>query len=109
VNSYIERKTPEDFFGSITSGRERFEREFARMSEFAYRALVIEADWSEIVNPSTRVNPASVVATLIAWSQRYGVHLFLCPGRRFAEQLTYRLLERFRRDQLEGKRTAVVA
>lgn len=105
----IERKAPGDFFASISHGRARFEREVIRMAEFQYRALVVECDWTGILNPTTNVSPAAAVATIVAWSQRYGVHSFLCPGRPFAEQLTFRLLERFRRDQLEGTRTEAAA
>jgi len=47
----------------------------------------------------SRLNPKTVVASIAAWSQRFRVHFFTCPDREFAERFTYRLLERFRRDQ----------
>lgn len=101
----IERKTLTDLYTTLGQHRDRFQREFERMSRFGYAALVIEADWTSIARPNdaldwpTELNPKSVIATLLAWSQRYGVHLFPCPNRNFAEQLTFRLLERWVRDQ----------
>jgi ERCC4-type nuclease len=100
----IERKSLADLYGSVGVDRDRFEREFKRLSEYGYAALVIEATWEQIADPNkylkhlTLMQPKAVVATLVAWSQRYGVHVFTCPGRVFAEKLTYRLLERWARD-----------
>lgn len=100
----IERKSLADLYSTLGHGRERFEREFQRMSEYGYAAVVVEATWEQIADPNkhlkhpTLLVPKTVVATLIAWSQRYGVHVFTCPGRVFAEKLTYRLLERWARD-----------
>ncbi len=108
-HAVVERKSLSDLYGTLGQHRVRFEREFQRLSHFGYAALVIEADWATIANPNavldhpTELNPKSVIATLLAWSQRYGVHLFPCPNRNFAEQLTYRLLERWVRDHLPGE------
>lgn len=100
----VERKSLADLYGTMSRGRERFERECERLAEFGHAALVIEATWAEILNPNaflphaTQMNPKSVAAGLIAYSQRYGVHIWDCPGRRFAEQVTHRILERWARD-----------
>ena len=100
----VERKSLSDLYGSLGHGRERFEREFQRMADYGYAAVVIESDWLQIMRPNdylrhpTLVRPKSVVQTLLAWSQRYEVHVYPCPGRRFAEQLTHRMLERWARD-----------
>lgn len=102
----IERKSLADLYSTLGRGRDRFEREFQRMAEYGYAALVIEATWEQIAEPNkhlkhpTLLAPKTVVATLVAWSQRYGVHVFPCPGRLFAEKLSYRLLERWARDHL---------
>lgn len=100
----VERKTLYDLYSTLGGHRDRFQREFERMAEFGYAALVIEADLAQVARPQfwlthrSLLNPKSVVATLIAWSQRYDVHVFYAPGRRVAEQLTYRILERWARD-----------
>lgn len=101
----IERKSKADLYGSIGMGRDRFEREMARMSSFEFAAVVIEAEWGDIIkNPPTRsgLKPVSVLATVIAWMQRYNVHWITCPNRTFAEKTTYRLLDRWYRDEETG-------
>lgn len=88
----IERKSLSDWFGSITAGRERFEREMERLSQMDYAAVVIEAGWEEMTSSRT-VPAASVAGTIAAWSIRYGVHFWPCLHRRHAELWTFRLLE----------------
>lgn len=101
----IERKSLADLYGSFTAGRIRFEAEFKRLAEYGYAAVVVEADFRQIVQPNehlkhqTAACPKSIVASMLAWSQRYGVHWWLCPTRQFAESLTYRALERWARDR----------
>ena len=103
----IERKTLADLYGSVGQARDRFEREFQRLAQFGFAALVIEADFTQILCPNfhlkhpTAMRPRAVLATLFAWCQRYRVHLFPCPDRAFAELLTFRLLERWFRDHVE--------
>lgn len=94
----VERKSLTDLFSSFGQGRDRFEREVQRMSEFRYAAIVCEADWMTIIKnppPHTRLSPKSILASVVAWQQRYGVHFWACPGRQFAERLTYRILNRY--------------
>lgn len=100
----VERKSLQDLYTTLGQDRARFEREFKRMAEYGYAALVVEATWEQIAEPNkylkhqTLLHPKAVVATLLAWSQRYRVHVVTCPGRVFAEKITYRLLERWARD-----------
>ena len=97
----VERKSLADAFGSFGNGRRRFERVLERMASFGYAAVVLEADWHTILrNPPafSKLNPKTVLASAVAWTQRYRVHFWPCPNRAFAERLTYRLLERFWRD-----------
>lgn len=109
----IERKSLQDLYSTMSQHRERFEDEFKRLSKYGFAAIVIEAEWSQICYPNkflnhpTGLNPKSVIATLAAWKQRYGVHVETCPGREFAEQWTFRLLERWYRDR--GMRETTVS
>ena len=101
----IERKSLSDLFGSCGNGRERFEREIIRMARFDYAAVVIEADWTAILRSPphhSKLNPKTVYASIIAWSQRHHIHFWLCPNRQFAERTTYRILERYHRDVQAG-------
>ena len=67
----IERKTLSDLYGSLSSGRMRFEKEFVRLAEFGYAALVIESPWDHIAKPNdwlrhpTQMLPRSAIATLL--------------------------------------------
>jgi len=102
----VERKSLADLYSSVAQGRIRLEAEFRRMKAYGYAALVIEADYAAILHPAEHLrhapgtNPKSLMATLVAWSQRYGVHIWACPNRNFAERLTHRILERWARDRL---------
>lgn len=101
----IERKSLVDLFGSCGKGRDRFEREFQRMAEYEYSALVIESDWHEIYKTPpqrSKVHPKNLLRSLLAWHMRYDVHIWACPGKIFAEKTTYLLLDRFYRDQLKA-------
>jgi hypothetical protein len=96
----IERKSLSDAFSSMRNEemRANFEERLALMSEFTYSAVVVENDWTEAFTnppPHTEFKPKSFHRTIIAWSQRYNVHWFMFPNRRFSEQSTFRMLERF--------------
>jgi DNA excision repair protein ERCC-4 len=96
----IERKSVEDLFGTLGQGRDRFERELARLDAMRYAAVVVEGDWSRIVfGPPTysKLSPKTVFRSVIAWQQRYrNVHWWMCLDRRFAEAVTLRALMRFK-------------
>ncbi len=94
----IERKSLSDLFNSCGQGRDRFEREHERMATMQKACVVIEAEWSTIIQAPpeyTRLKPKCVVRTAMAWWIRYGIPWFTLPGRRAAEQFTFRLLEKF--------------
>jgi ERCC4-type nuclease len=97
----IERKSLVDLFGTVGKGRKRFEAELQRMVEYRFAAVVVEADWVAVLrHPPTRsrLNPKTIYASVIAWQIRYGVHFWFCPNREFAQKTTYRILDRFYKD-----------
>ena len=101
-----ERKSLADIFSSCGQGRERFQREFERLSQFRFAALVIEADLETIYRtpPSrSKIDPKNILRTIIAWHMRHNVKVWPCPTRGFAEKLTYLLLKRFADDVQSGK------
>ena len=98
----VERKSLNDLFGSCGKGRARFENEMIRMAGYDYAAIVAECDWHCIVRcppRRSRLLPKTILASIIAWQQRYNVHFWACPNRFFAQKVTYRILERYYRDQ----------
>jgi len=100
----IERKSHKDAFSSVGNRRDRFRRELERMSDFDYAAIVVEADIKTFLETPafSRMQPKPALNTLIAWSVKYGVHLFFAGDRLYGNALTLRLLEKFRHYNHEG-------
>lgn len=94
----IERKSLADLYSTLGQGRERFERELQLLSCCSYAAVVIEACWDEIEfkpPPRSKLHPKTVIRSMLAWSERYGIHVWAMPGRRAAEKTTFELLRRY--------------
>jgi ERCC4-type nuclease len=108
----IERKSKTDLYGTVGRGRARFEREIERLATLDAAAVVIECDLASLLRAPerSRVSPSSVLNSLIAWSVRHRIPVWPCPGRRFAEIVTYRLLRHFwaerERQRMEGRSDA---
>lgn len=116
----IERKSVADFYGTILAGRDRFERELARLQEMAaaggYAEVVCEGDWFT-EGPPTRVGDTyldcqkrlkTVYRSVIAWKHRFPlIHWERWPSRRDAERYVFRTLERFWTEQRERERERV--
>jgi ERCC4-type nuclease len=101
----IERKNPSDLFLSLGKNRNRFISECERMSKFDFAAIVAEIDFYNIFKsppPMSNMSSKSVFRSLIAISQRYGIHFFPCPNRVFAEKTIYLSLRRFWDDRQPG-------
>ena len=96
----IERKTADDLIGSITKGRDRFERELHRGKALDYFALVIEVSLSDLSNGRYRseMNPKAAVQSLLTFSIRYDLPVFFCENRAFGERVTESLLLKFARE-----------
>ena len=93
----VERKTKSDAYSSLGQDRGRFQREFERLAEFDYAALVIEASLRGFLTPPafSKLNPNSAIATLLAWSVRYGVHVFFASDRQHGNKLTRQILLKY--------------
>jgi ERCC4-type nuclease len=108
----IERKSVSDFYGSIGSDRERFEREMVRLAAMEFAAVVIEGDWRELLidRPDTiQMSAKSASHTILSWSIRYGVHFFPCMGRRHAELVTFGLLRHWWKQEQERVKERTVS
>ena len=91
----VERKSFNDAWGSMSSGRERFTRCIKRLAELDRAAIVIECSLTELSIPPRqiqRVSPASVVGGFISWSAQYAIPVFFCDNALLAERVTLRFL-----------------
>lgn len=98
----VERKSRGDLFGTLGQRRKAFEAELERLAAMEYAAVVVEADWHQIIHEPTahsQLLPKVVFRSVIAWQQRYAaIHWWFLPSRRLAEAATLRILERFARN-----------
>lgn len=94
----IERKA-EDLAPSMSERRDIFEAEVRRLSEMCeFAAVVVETPWEQILSDEHQhgARAKSISRTVIAWQVAYpGVHWWFCAGRYHAEQVCFRLLEKF--------------
>lgn len=94
----IERKSHADLWGSMTTGRTRFERCVKRMATFEYAAIVVECTLSQAAVPPSyikSVSPASVIGGLCSWSVQYNIPIWWSDTREYAERICLRLLASF--------------
>jgi hypothetical protein len=102
----VERKSLADLYGTVGRHRARFERELERLDALDVAWVVVEAEWSTILaGPPGRCElpPKVISRSVTAWEIRYPrVHWRMMPGRAVAEATTYRLLERYWKEQ-QGK------
>lgn len=103
----VERKSLNDLYHTLSQGRERFERELARLNEMRTARVIVEAEWSVILGdppPFSKLVPKTVYRSVLAWMERFPrVHWLPVPGRAFAEVTTLRVLERFLREREREK------
>lgn len=107
----IERKELNDLIGCMISkegnrNRDRFERELERARTGLRRLWIIcEGSFGDICagNYRSEIKVASVVATLLAWQNRYNVSFIFAGGRKTANRLAYLVLERSYVDYIEKK------
>jgi len=104
----VERKSLEDVYGTLGQHRERFEHELARLQRLDFAAVVVEAEWDTIIRAPperSQLRPKVVYRSFLAWMQRYPkVHWVMCPGRQFAEVTTFRVLERWWKDNVRQRK-----
>jgi hypothetical protein len=99
----IERKASlSEICTNFTAGRERFKREFERaVNDGAKTFIIIEdAGWENAYagKYKSKLNPRSLVASLLAWSCKYNITIYFCKsettGCLIADILHYALREK---------------
>lgn len=108
----VERKMSLDELAiCLTSGRDRFEREFQRAQENGARAyLIVENGSYEKIQRhdyKSRFHPNAFLASLSAWVVRYNINLTFCQsltsGMLIKEFLYRDMKERLERGEYDGK------
>lgn len=89
----IERKSRDDFIGSITQGRDRFNEEMERMLSIPMRMILVECSMMDIVKQRyiSRTHPNSVIGT-IAKYMSMGIPVMLACNRTAAQDFARRFL-----------------
>jgi ERCC4-type nuclease len=80
----VERKSLSDFLGSITSGRERFEREVERMSLLKHKFIVVESKIDktiEYAKTKTLIHSNMILGTIAGWTLKYNVPFIFLSNR----------------------------
>ena len=99
----VERKEWSDFYGCLAKGRSRFEAELARLSRIPHSHVVIEAGFDVLAawfirkapggrRVRSKVPPAVAIGSIISWSNKFRVPIWLCGDRKRAEWWTVKLL-----------------
>jgi ERCC4-type nuclease len=98
----IERKSIGDLVGSLTFGRERFERELERLHGYAFRELVIEGDANAIAAGAyrSRATPQSILGSIAAIRVDFGIGVTWAGDAQLAAWLVERWLRRLVRQRL---------
>lgn len=116
----IERKSLNDFLGTISSGWERFKRELMRMdkNEFVARVIIVEGDFESCCFGRTKdgnirepqhdhpmLEPAFVCKRIAELSLKYGASILFATNPEYASGLALSMF-RFRRSQIEDERSS---
>lgn len=90
----IERKSIDDWTGTVMRERSRFYRELERLRAFQFRAVIVEASVREIMGGryKSRANPASVLGFVAEVTVGQSVPVYLAGSRPEAQILAGVLL-----------------
>ena len=96
----IERKELNDLIACLTTDRGRFEKELFKAKALDYFAIVVEASLSDLANGNYRsqMNSKSAIQSLIAFSVRYRLPVWLAGSRQCGQRLTESLLLKYARE-----------
>ena len=106
ISVAVERKSIDDAHSTIlgfTDGhRERFESELSNLATCTAAMVVVECDLCELINSApefgkrtAQQNAKTMLSSVLAYQQDYGVPWLFAGSRRMAEVATFRFLERF--------------
>lgn len=96
----LERKSLSDLVGSLSTGRDRFERELDRARALACFAVVVEASMEDVARHryTSRMTPHAALQSVLAFQVRYGCPFVWAGSRRGGEYVTFWMLQKFHRE-----------
>lgn len=82
----VERKTLDDFVGSVIQARGRFYRELRRLEHYARACVVVEADLADVLAGRYRsdAHPHSILGSALAIAVDFDIPVFFCSNRQIA-------------------------
>ena len=92
----VERKSLQDFVGSLTQGRDRFMRELQKLSAYRIKAVAVEAPFLALAagNYRSKANPNSIVPSALKIMTDFGIPVLFAGTREQAERATLWILRR---------------
>jgi len=92
-----------DLIGCMTSDRDRFKHNLLRLQGYKAKAVIIEANLSDIVQQlyRSKIGFNSIVGSISSWTIRYGVPFIFAGDRAGGELMTFSLLSNFYRQCVE--------
>ena len=106
----VECKGLDDSIGSISTGRERFERELTRARDLDAFMIFVEASFNDMVvgNYRSRMQPKAATQMVFNFMSRYRTTFHFAQSGAWAEYATFHFLRHYAR-QVEKKHKAAVA
>lgn len=97
----VERKSLQDLIACLSSERERFARELARLRGFDAAAVVVEQQQTalRLGHYRSKMDAAAAWQSCLALSMRFRLPFWFCDSRTDAEQVTFDILRHFARDR----------
>lgn len=82
----VERKTLDDFVGTVMHARDRFYRELRRLENYRRACVVVEADLGDVLARRYRgeAHPHAVFGSALAITVDFGIPVFFCTNRQLA-------------------------
>jgi DNA excision repair protein ERCC-4 len=101
----LERKSLDDFVGSITFGRERFWRELEKLAALRCKAVVVEASIGDVLacRYQSKAHSWSVVASALAITADFGIAVLWMHNAACAARCGEWMLKRFVEKQAVAK------
>ncbi|MHB9124597.1 MAG: ERCC4 domain-containing protein [Armatimonadota bacterium] len=82
----VERKSLEDFVGTLTRSRERFKKELLKLQGYEFACVVVECSLTDVLSGKYRsdVHPNALLGSAISIIADYHVPVFFCTNRQAA-------------------------